>query len=57
MQQYEPLYADRHRSAFRFSLVMSLVVAVVGLLFKAPLLVILGLAVAAFSWFTTRPSI
>ena len=53
MAQYEPLHWDRHRSSFNFTLLVSLGVAAVGVVTTEPLLVVVGLAVAAFSWFTT----
>ena len=56
MQQYEPLHADKHRSTFNLTLILSLVVAVIGLLSLGSggvILLILGGAVAAYSWFTT----
>ncbi len=53
-QQYEaPLHADKHRSAFNFTLALSVAVAVVGLFTGSPLLVVVGLVVAAFTWLTT----
>ena len=52
-QQYEqPLYWDKHRSAINFTLMLSIVVAVIGVFSAIPLLVV-GLAVGAFSWLTT----
>ena len=54
MQQYEPLHAARHGSSFNLTLALALGVTVVGLLvMQDPLVVIIGLAFAAFSWFTT----
>ena len=53
MAQYEPLHWDRHRSSFNFTLILSLGIAVVGVATTEPLLIVVGLAVAAFSWFTT----
>ena len=53
-QQYEsPLHADRHRATFNFTLALSVAVAVVGLFTGNFVLVIVGLAVAAFTWLTT----
>lgn len=52
-QQGLPLHADRHRSPFNFTLALSVAVAAVGLFTAAPLLIAVGLAVAAFTWFTT----
>ena len=52
MQQYEPLHADRHRSPFNFTLVLALAVGGVGL-FTNYLLFVIGMAVGAYSWFTT----
>ena len=52
-QQYEqPVHWDRHRSAINFTLILAIVVAVIGVLSALPLLVV-GLAVGAFSWLTT----
>ncbi len=53
MQQYQPLHADRHRSAFNLTLVLAIGVAVVGLITEEFTLVLIGLTVGAFSWFTT----
>ena len=53
MQQYEPLHADRHGSAFNVTLIIGLGVAVVGLFSALVLWVILGLALAGFGWLTT----
>ena len=53
-QQYEPLHAARHGSSFNLTLVLALGVTVVGAFVMGdPLVVIIGLAFAAFSWFTT----
>ena len=52
MEQSELLHADRHGTSFNFTLILAVIVAVVGL-FMDPIVVIIGLAVAAFSWFTT----
>ena len=53
MEQHEPYHADRHKSSFNLTLALAMGVAVVGLLQGTPLLIIVGLAVAGFSWFTT----
>ncbi len=53
MQQYQPLHADRHRSSFNFSLILSVGVAFIGLVTGEPLVFVIGLAFAAFAWFTT----
>ena len=53
MEQYQPLHADRHRSSFNFSLILSLGVALIGVVTGEPLVVVIGLAFAAFAWFTT----
>ena len=53
MQQYEPIHADRHRSAFNISLILGLVLAVIGVVVQAPIWVVVGLGMAAWSWFTT----
>ena len=56
MQEYgQPLHADRHRGSFNFTLALALAVVVIGVL-QGPdgvPFVVIGLAVAAFSWFTT----
>ena len=54
MQQYEPLHADRHRTSFNLSLILSLGVVLIGIvLVQDPFVVIIGLGFAAFSWLTT----
>ena len=57
MEQYEPLHADRHRSSFNLSLILSLGVVVIGLFTftstSEPFILIIGLGLAAFSWLTT----
>lgn len=50
-QQNQPLHWDTPRSALNVSLILSLVVFVIGL-FSGPVLIVLGLLGAAFSWFT-----
>ena len=55
-QQENPIYWDQHASRFNLTLIFSLAVAVLGLFTAAggfPFLVILGLGMAAYSWFTT----
>ena len=52
MSEYQPLYADRHKASFNFTLFMALAVATLGL-FGNPALVVLGLGFAAYSWLTT----
>ena len=53
MEQHEPFHIDRHKSSFNFTLALAMGVAVVGLMGANPFLLIVGLAVAGFSWFTT----
>ena len=53
MEQYEPLHADRHRSSFNLSLILSVAVAAIGLVTSEPFVVVIGLGFAAFSWLTT----
>ena len=52
-QQETPIYWDQHSSRWNLTLIFSAVVAVLGFVTAQFLLVILGLAMAAFSWFTT----
>lgn len=53
-QQENPIYWDQHASRFNLTLIFSLVVAVLGVLMGFQLLLVaLGLAMAAYSWFTT----
>ena len=52
-QQYEnPIYWDQHSSRWNLTLIFALVVAVLGIM-TGYLLTVLGLAMAAYSWFTT----
>ena len=52
-QQYDnPIYWDQHASRWNLTLIFALVVAVLGIM-TGYLLTILGLAMAAYSWFTT----
>ena len=53
MEQSDPLHWDRHRTSFNLTLVLALVVTAVGILSGNPPVVLIGLAVAAFSWLTT----
>ncbi len=57
MQEYgQPLHADRHKGSFNFTLALALAVVVIGVLQMdagGATFVVIGLAVAAFSWFTT----
>ncbi len=53
-EQYQPIHADRHGSSFNLTLVIALVVLAMGIVIaQDPLMVAVGLAVAAFSWLTT----
>ena len=53
-QQYQPIHADRHGSSFNLTLVIALVVLAMGVVVaQDPLMVAVGLGVAAFSWLTT----
>ena len=53
-QQYQPIHADRHGSSFNLTLIIALVVLAMGILIaQDPLMVAVGLGVAAFSWLTT----
>ena len=51
-QQDPPIYWDQHASRWNLTLIFALVVAVLGIM-TGYLLTILGLAMAAYSWFTT----
>ena len=59
MEQFEnqPIYEDRPKAGLNITLILALVVVVLGLLDAMngsfPLLLILGLVVVAFNWFTT----
>jgi len=44
---------DNHRGKWNITLIVALIVAVVGLISRNPLLAILGLGFAAYSWFTS----
>lgn len=52
-QSHEAIHTDRHGSTFNFTMALSLAVGVIGLISTQPLLIIVGLGVAAFTWFTT----
>ena len=53
-QQYDnPIYWDQHSSRWNLTLIFALVVAVLGIITGQFLLIILGLAMAAYSWLTT----
>ena len=49
----QPIHWDRHRGNLNITLVLALIIAVFGLISTAPLLVIVGLGVAAYSWLTS----
>ena len=49
--QQQPLYWDTPKSTLNISLILSLIVFIIGL-FSGPVLIVLGIAGAAFSWFT-----
>ena len=51
-QQETPIYWDQHASRWNLTLIFALVVAVLGIM-TGYLLTFLGLAMAAYSWFTT----
>ena len=55
MEEYQPLHTDRHKSSFNLTLMLAMVVAVIGLFSggQGMFLVVIGLAVAAWSWLTT----
>ena len=49
----QPIYWDNHKGAFNLTLILALGVVVIGFISgPAPQLIIIGLAVAAYSWFT-----
>ena len=52
-QQDNPIYWDQAASRFNITLVFSLIVAVLGIVMTNPLLIILGLGMAGYSWLTT----
>lgn len=52
-QQDNPIYWDQAASRFNLTLIFSLVVAVLGIVMTNPLLIILGLGMAGYSWLTT----
>jgi hypothetical protein len=51
-RQQAPIYWDNHRSSFNLTLIFALIVAVIGVTQFNPALIIIGLGVAAYSWFT-----
>ena len=52
-QQDNPIYWDQAASRFNLTLIFSVIVAVLGIVMQAPLLIILGLGMAGYSWLTT----
>ena len=52
-QQENPIYWDQSASRWNLTLIFSLIVAVLGVVMAAPLLVILGIGMAGYSWLTT----
>ena len=52
-QQYRPLHADRHGSSFNFTLVLSVGIAIFGLLQGEFVLFFIGGAIGVFTWLTT----
>ena len=53
-QQYDtPIHWDQHASRWNLTLIFSVIVAVLGIITAQILLIILGLAMAAYSWLTT----
>ena len=57
VEQPEPIHSDQHRSRWNITLIFALAVAVLGVVNLSggggALLILLGLAMAAFSWLTT----
>ena len=51
-RQQEPLHWDNHRTNLNLTLIFSLVVAVIGIMGQ-PLLFVIGVGVAIYSWLTT----
>ena len=52
-QQENPIHWDQHASRWNLTLIFSVIVAVLGIVMQAPLLIILGLGMAGYSWLTT----
>ncbi|CAI8010651.1 hypothetical protein GBAR_LOCUS6989 [Geodia barretti] len=52
-QQENPIYWDQSATRWNLTLIFSLVVAVLGIVMTQPLLIILGLGMAIYSWLTT----
>ena len=50
----EPIHWDNHRVPMNFTLVLSMVIAIFGLLTNQPVLFVVGMALAAYTWLT-RP--
>lgn len=50
--QAEPIHWDNHRGSINLTLILALGVVVIGMLQGTGQLVVIGLAVAAYSWFT-----
>ncbi len=52
-QQENPIHWDQHGSRFNLTLIFALAVAVLGIFTAGPIIIILGLVMAAYSWLTT----
>ena len=52
-QQENPIYWDQHATKWNLTLIFSLVVVVLGFIMQNILLIVLGIGMAAYSWFTT----
>ena len=50
--QREPIHWDNHRGSINITLILALGVVVIGLFSQSGQFVVIGLAVAAYSWFT-----
>lgn len=49
----QPVHGDSHRGKWNITLIVAMIVAVVGLVSGNPLLAVLGIGFAAYSWFTS----
>ena len=52
-QQENPIHWDQSSSRFNLTLIFSLVVAILGIVMTQPVLIILGVGMAGYSWLTT----
>jgi hypothetical protein len=54
--QYQPLYRDKNKSPINFMLILGLGAAVFGFVTPEPTLMMIGIAVAIYAWYTTPSS-